>query len=1143
MPAVPVTLHQAYYGAVNGTSHGYLASSLPLSEQLQNFLPGFTDRPGNDSIPPSTASYLSAATTSGYYLISRTWPDLAAARPGMVFTHVLLLPLAAVPTLRDLSAVLALLLPAPSTPTDRADLLPIALYPAERSSSPLPPVSASWQQVGQQLLAGTLSVAISGESAQFEALLGRLWQGLPPGLRPLLTWGTRFSPPAPGADNGLLVYAPPAVAGRWAGRQLITLADTPLADPMPPQEQLLWDAPEANSFRSFLAALEVEPVQFRTLARTERVFTLYERLPYLTANESMLLAREVAALQPTPAKGAAIKAAVLRRVADTIGTTTEPSLMMLRKFSLAPFADALTLETAVATRVNALLTTATTPKEVLTETFDLSAGPDASENQAWLRTSIDTALVDLLRQPVPALARALWLGLQHNAVTRRKLLAKLAPTAEAARLLATTVPPALDQAAAEPLLAIGRERAWWELHAAVAAAALPPAEALQRQVMAESAHHIRTSPHVAKLARAVADKELLALALETDHDQLVELAGAACAKKSLLLGALDLTRRVWRRVWEYAVNQSGQLTAGLTAPAATIDAYLSLLVDAPADSFPLLPRIAQSAFANLLHHPQRAALWAALPPDRRPAFLQATAAVLIPALVSGQHPQPVENTLRQEVQKPAFTTKLLYTYRADPAAVLAVQAACDNLTDRYLADYVANLPTTEPATAVALGRLINGKKWSQSAQKLFDKAKHQPAFRPALAECESQFGELKKFFNADLFIGATAYPTSASVRPFHPSPTAMPTDILVMTALGLELNAVKELLTETHPVKHPKTGTRYTQGVFVRNGRQFSVALAESGAGNVKAADATSLALSFFEPKYAFFVGVGGGIKDLNLGDVVASSEVIHYEGGKADKTYKPRITTYPGAHELTELAKYISNGNLWQHRLGPVRTFKAEVKPIAAGEKVVASNRSATYKLINQSVSQAIAVEMEGYGFLSPVHSHHVKGIVIRGISDLLEKKEESDQAGWQPIAAANAAAFAAEMIAHLLDDQANEAAMTNTAPAAAQARATAITPAPLLATDELVGLLNYSSERGKLAVVLADLYDRGPDERQVWKRAGGKLGFLKHADASDAQWHHALENLAKGGGKTITFSSLLETVRTDFPTSAEMQFYYNLL
>lgn len=269
----------------------------------------------------------------------------------------------------------------------------------------------------------------------------------------------------------------------------------------------------------------------------------------------------------------------------------------------------------------------------------------------------------------------------------------------------------------------------------------------------------------------------------------------------------------------------------------------------------------------------------------------------------------------------------------------------------------------------------------------------------------------------------------------------------------------------------------------------------------------------------------------------------MHYEGGKAGKTYKPRIKTHSGAHELTELAKVIANGMLWQHRLEPDKTFKAEVKPIAAGEKVVASNRSATYKLINQSVSQAIAVEMEGYGFLSPVYSHHVKGIVIRGISDLLEKKEESDQAGWQPIAAANAAAFAAEMLAHLLDDQADAAAVANTPPDAAQTTATTLTLASSLATDELARLLNSSSERGKLAVILADLYDRGPDERQVWKRAGGKLGFLKHADASDAQWHHALENLAKGGGNTITLRSLLETVRTDFPTSAEMQFYYNLL
>ncbi|WBO83301.1 GAP1-N1 domain-containing protein [Hymenobacter yonginensis] len=1142
MPAAPVIIQQAYYGAVRGTSHGYLASSTSLSEQLQNFLPGFTDRPGNDVIPPGISSYLSAATTAGYFLLSRTWPDVATARSGMVFTHVLLLPLEAVPSLPDLGAVLSLLLPVLPAAANRTNLAPVSFLPAERIELPLAPVSGSLQQVGEQLFSGVPSVAVIAEPEQMEALLVRLWNGMLPSLRPLLTWATRFSPPASETVSSLLIGVPPVVAGRWSGRSLITIADADPVSDLSPQEHLLWNAAEATPFRVFLDVLEVAPVQFRALTQYERAFTNYGRLAELPATEMMSLARDVAVLQPAPSKGVSVKAAVLQCVAKVIATTPEPPLRMLRKFSLRPFADASALEAAVATRVKNLLTAATSSDDAITETFDLDTGPNAAENQQWLRTGIDATLAALLRQPTPTLTRAWWLGVQHYDDTRKKLLATLASAPETASLLAATVPAVLDKVVAEPLLALSRKRGWWELHAAVAAVTLPPAEALQRQVAAESTHRSHTSPHVAKLAQTVADDDLLDLALATDNSQLMELAGVACVRRPSLLASLDLAQRAWRQIWECAVHHSTRLTAGLTTPAATVDAYLGLLVENPTDSFPLLPLIAKSSFANVLHHPQRPALWSLLPSAFRPAFLLATANALIVELVRGQHPQLIESTLRQEVQKPTFTTRLLYTYRADPTAVLAVQAVCDNLTDYYLADYVANLTVIDSRAAVALGRLINSKRWSQSAQKVADKAKYQKHFHLALAECESQLGGWKHLFTS-LFTGGADYKSSTLVPPTQLSPSNMSTEVLIMTALGLEFNAVQQILTETQPTRHPETGTRYTRGIFNHNERKFSVALAESGAGNVDAAQATERALSYFKPRYAFFVGVGGGIKDVNLGDVVASSEILHYEGGKDGEEYKSRIKTHSGAHELTELAKFIANNKMWQHRLGPANDYKAEVKPIAAGEKVVASNRSATFKLIAQSVSQAIAVEMEGYGFLAPVHSHHAKGIVIRGISDLLVNKTASDQAGWQPIAAANAAAFAAEMLARLLDDQISTNTIAQVAPVAAHPQSEVVVINALSAADTLAELLVSAPSRGKLSAILADLYERGPEERQVWKRAGGRVGFLKQTDDGDTQWHHALENLAKGGSNTITIRSLLETVKTDFPSSPVMQHYYGLL
>lgn len=300
----------------------------------------------------------------------------------------------------------------------------------------------------------------------------------------------------------------------------------------------------------------------------------------------------------------------------------------------------------------------------------------------------------------------------------------------------------------------------------------------------------------------------------------------------------------------------------------------------------------------------------------------------------------------------------------------------------------------------------------------------QPLAGMSTTEADEVFGRLITTV-LDRVTGtvATASTTEPPVAvPSPPLAAATPAVVknkaIILTALREEYEAVRAYLMDLKEEEHP-SGTIYERGRFTGHNSTWEVGLVELGAGNAAAAFEAERAIQHFAPSVMFFVGVAGGVKDVQPGDVVVATKVYGYEAGKdTAEGFLPRPSVGETTYRLEQRARSEARKDDWLRRLpsSPGLPPKVLIGPIAAGEKVVGSAKSSVAQLIRENYSDALAVEMEGRGFLVAARGNSgVGAIVIRGISDLLDGKAAADAACSQRTAARHASAFAFEMLAKL--------------------------------------------------------------------------------------------------------------------------------
>lgn len=264
---------------------------------------------------------------------------------------------------------------------------------------------------------------------------------------------------------------------------------------------------------------------------------------------------------------------------------------------------------------------------------------------------------------------------------------------------------------------------------------------------------------------------------------------------------------------------------------------------------------------------------------------------------------------------------------------------------------------------------------------------------------------------------------------------ALPPDVLVLTALDIELAAAKQAF----GIGEDMTPTTTSTGLHVwkapvsrRDGKVAGCVVAcFAGAGNVDAASITSTLLTELKPGNVVMMGIAAGIRGkCKLGEVVLAERVVAYEG--AAVLVGGKVEPRPEMSRLSmrvrqDTSSYLSNIDAVERRLtqsylsleivfpahveaGPVAEgVKPKLATMASGEWLIRDPDK--FMALRELHGKVEVAEMEAAGVFAACGNHNKPVLVVRGISDFGDSQKDNR---FHLLAAKAAAAVTADYIAN---------------------------------------------------------------------------------------------------------------------------------
>lgn len=201
--------------------------------------------------------------------------------------------------------------------------------------------------------------------------------------------------------------------------------------------------------------------------------------------------------------------------------------------------------------------------------------------------------------------------------------------------------------------------------------------------------------------------------------------------------------------------------------------------------------------------------------------------------------------------------------------------------------------------------------------------------------------------------------------------------IAIIGAMEEEVTLLRDNIKESS--QETIAGCEFTFGTM--HGAQ--VILLRSGIGKVNAAMSTTILLEKYKPDCIINTGSAGGFNpELNVGDVVISTEVRHHDVDVTAFGYEyGQVPQLPAAFLADK--KLIETAGMAANELKDIQSIKGL---IATGDSFMSDSKRVEY--IRTKFQNLQAVEMEAAAIAQVAHQFNVPFVIIRSLSDIAGKE-----------------------------------------------------------------------------------------------------------------------------------------------------------